>query len=176
MTLTVAAIAGSLRADSLNRKLLRAATARLPEGTVVNELSIDLPLFNTDIDKPDSVKAFSSAIGAADGVLIATPEYNYGIPGPLKNAIDWASRPAYQSVFARKKVGILGASMGASGTIRAQAHLKNVLMGMVAIPFCHPEYALGAAHTKFDGETLADTRSAELLEGYIEGFVGFLQG
>src|SRR5690606_23086457 len=111
----------------------------------------DLPHFNADASEVGqaAVDELRAQIGGADAVLIATPEYNYSIPGVLKNAIDWTSRPSYRSVWAGKPVGILGASPGAVGTARAQGHLRQVLAGMTAQVSPHPEFALGQAASRF---------------------------
>ena len=129
--LNVVGIAGSLRRGSHNRGLIRAAVDLAPWSMRVTLHDIgDLPLFNADVEAlgdPDPVRRLKEAIGAADALLIATPEYNRCVPGVLKNAIDWASRPARQSVLTNKPVAIMGASTGGGGTARAQAHLRDGL-------------------------------------------------
>ena len=121
--LTILAIPGSLRARSLNRAALRAAQTLTPPGVTLELVELaDIPLYNGDIDNdggPAPVRAFKQRITAADGLLIATPEYNYSIPGVLKNAIDWASRPAYKSPLAGKPVAMFGAAGGFVGGARA---------------------------------------------------------
>ena len=124
-------IAGSLRAASYNLALVRAAAEVAPEGLAI--VSFDLasvPMYDGDVEAagdPEPVVELKSAIRAADALLIATPEYNRGIPGVLKNAIDWASRPPFGSPLANKPVGIAGASTGMGGTARAQAQLRDTL-------------------------------------------------
>lgn len=153
------AIPGSLRRASLNRTLLAAAAELAPEGLEV-ELYEDLreiPLYDGDLDddehRPASVEALKRRITEADAVLFGTPEYNYGIPGVLKNAIDWASRPGYRSPFRDKPCAIIGASSSIVGGARAQGQLKQVLLGMAAEVFPWPEFLVGNA-----GDKLVDGR------------------
>src|SRR5712691_36275 len=125
----VLGIAGSLRRGSYNRALLEAARSLAPAGMEIDIFDIrTIPLYDGDLDqdatRPADVQRFKQAIKDADAVLIASPEYNFSVPGVLKNAIDWASRPAFTSVFVEKPVAIVGASPGAVGTARAQEHLK----------------------------------------------------
>lgn len=150
-------ICGSLRAASLNRRLLEAAAVDLLDGVGYHTLDIaGIPLYDQDLDgerPPPQVVAFKEAIETADGVVIATPEYNYGIPGPLKNALDWASRPAYGSVFRGKPVTIMGAAVTPVATARAQAHLKLVMLSMLSALHPFREFGLSAdeAHFGLDG-------------------------
>jgi len=154
-------IPGSIRRGSINRGLLEAAKELLPEGVELTLTEVrDVPHYDGDIDndddRPAAVEAFKQAIAQADAVLIATPEYNYGIPGVLKNAIDWASRPAYGSVFAGKPVALLSASPSGVGGVRAQGQLKQVLLGMASEVFPHPEFAVARAYGKFEDGRLTD--------------------
>jgi chromate reductase len=162
-------IAGSLRRASYNRGLLRAAIDAAPAGVTVTAFDLaDLPIFNADVEAdgdPAPVSAFKDAIAAADALLIATPEYNHCVPGVLKNAIDWASRPARRSVLADKPVAIMGASTGRGGTARAQAHLRDGLAYTNGLVLALPEVLVGEAGIKFDAEgnlqdddTLAEIR------------------
>ncbi|HEX3724225.1 MAG TPA: NAD(P)H-dependent oxidoreductase, partial [Nitrolancea sp.] len=125
-------IVGSLRQGSFNRVLLRTAIALMPPGVTVETAEIgDIPLYNADLDTPnppEAVSHFKERIAASDGLLIATPEYNYSVPGGLKNALDWASRPAATSVLKHKPVGIMGASGGRFGTVRGQLALRQVFL------------------------------------------------
>lgn len=137
--LTVLGIPGSLRAGSFNRRLLEEARELAPDGMQVRIFGLeDLPLYDADLDtdgaRPEPVQALKRAIGEADAVLIATPEYNHSIPGVLKNAIDWASRPAGRSPLREKPVAVMGASPGGIGTARAQQHLQSVLLSTLALP------------------------------------------
>jgi len=169
-------ISGSLRKGSLNSALLRAAADLVPDGVSLTIADIgDVPLYNADLDTddgPTAVARLKRQIDEADGLLLATPEYNYGVSGVLKNAIDWASRPAYRSVLAGKPVAIIGAAAGGTGTARAQGQLKQVLLGTLSEVFPYPEVLVGTAHQRFDDGTLSDddTRSAleKMLERYAE--------
>lgn len=175
--LNILALPGSLRAGSTSAALLRQAADVAPEGLKVTLGSIDLPLYNQDLDVapgPPQVAALKRAIDEADGLLIATPEYNYSVPGPLKNAIDWASRPAYQSVLAHKPVGVLGTSHGASGSARAQGHLKQILLGTISEVFPHPEFLLPGAHSAFEDGQLRDEDTRAALGRYMTRFAEWL--
>lgn len=156
--LTFLGIAGSLRRGSYNRGLIRAAVELAPAGArVVPYDLIDLPLYNGDLEAegdPEPVAAFKKAIAAADALLIASPEYNHCIPGVLKNAIDWASRPARASVLTGKPVAIMGASTGRGGTARAQAHLRDGLAYTNGLVLPLPEVLVPLAAEKFDDESV----------------------
>lgn len=174
------AIPGSLRRASLNRALLEAAGELVPEGvTLTIEDLRELPFYDGDIDdderRPDAVRAWKEHIASADALLIATPEYNYGIPGVLKNAIDWASRPAYRSPLRGKPVAIMSASPGPVGGARAQAHLKQVLLGVVAEVFPYPEVLVGAAHRKLVDGKLVDEDTRTQLQGMLGEYVRWVQ-
>lgn len=148
--------AGSLRRASYNRGLVRAAKEIAPAGVVIDEFDLShIPLYNQDVEdagEPAPVVAFKRAIGAADGLLVATPEYNHGVPGVLKNAIDWASRPRLTSPLRDKPVAIMGASPGAGVTARAQAQLREtfVFTGACVMPL--PELLVGGAGDVFDSD------------------------
>jgi chromate reductase len=147
-------IAGSLRRDSYNRGLIRAAVEVAPAGTRVTPFELaDLPMFDADVEAegdPASVAALKAAIAAADALVIATPEYNHCVPGVLKNAIDRASRPARRSVLTGKPVAIMGASTGQGATARAQAHLRDGLSYTNGLVLPLPEVLVGRAGEKFD--------------------------
>ena len=155
-TLSFLGIAGSLRRASFNRGLIRAAIDLAPPGTTVTSWDLgDMPLFNADVEAvgdPAPVAAFKQAIARADALVIATPEYNHCVPGVLKNAIDWASRPARRSVLTNKPVAVLGASTGRGGTARAQAHLRDGLAYTNGFVLPLPEVLVDLATEKFDGE------------------------
>ena len=163
-------IAGSLRESSYNRALLRAARELLPEGTELLEHDLrDLPFYDGDVEAagdPDSVIAFKEAIRDADALLIATPEYNRGVPGVLKNAVDWASRPPLGSPLTGKPVAIMGASTGRSGTARAQEQLRSALEFSRADVLEQPEVLVPEAFMRFDqqGELVDGGVRAELAE------------
>jgi chromate reductase, NAD(P)H dehydrogenase (quinone) len=163
-------IAGSLRGSSYNRALLRAARELLPEGVELVEHDLrDLPFYDGDVEAagdPDSVVAFKEAIREADALLIATPEYNRGVPGVLKNAIDWASRPPLGSPLTGKPVAIMGASTGRGGTARAQEQLRSALEFSRANVLEQPEVLVPEAFMRFDeqGELVDGGVRAELAE------------
>ena len=154
--LTFLGVAGSLRRASVNRGLIRAAIELAPIGTKVVPFELtDIPMFNADLEAegdPRAVADLKHAIGTADGLLIATPEYNHCVPGVLKNAIDWASRPARRSVLTNKPVAIMGASSGRGGTARAQAHLRDGLTYTNGMVLPLPEVLVDLAGDKFDSD------------------------
>lgn len=172
---TILTISGSLRAASLNTALLEALPALAPEGVTLERITYDeVPLFNSDLGEPPVVEALKERLGAADGVIIATPEYNYGVPGPLKNVLDWVSRPAYRGPLAGKPVGILGASMGVVGTARAQGQLKQNLLGLGAQVFAYPEVLVGRAQTVIDNQTITDERTAGFVASFLKEYTAFV--
>jgi chromate reductase, NAD(P)H dehydrogenase (quinone) len=150
----VLGFAGSLRRASYNRGLIRAAAEEAPAGVVVEVFDLgDIPLYNQDVEdagEPASVVALKAAMAGADALLVATPEYNHGVPGVLKNAIDWASRPRVTSPLRDKSVAVMGASPGRGSTARAQAQLREafVFTGACVMPL--PELLVGAAASHFD--------------------------
>ncbi|GAA6206816.1 NADPH-dependent FMN reductase [Cognatishimia sp. WU-CL00825] len=166
-------IYGSLRKQSSSKALTKALAERLGGQCHVTIAQIgDFPHFNSDVKPNSAVSTFIDQIAAADGVVIVTPEYNYSVPGPLKNAIDWASRPALNSVFKGKPVFVISVSAGALGGVRAQAHLKYILNGMLAQVFPSPEIVV--AHSvaavedgKFTNDATLDFAS-ENLRGFLD--------
>ncbi len=147
-------IAGSLRQGSFNRGLIRAAVEAAPDGirVIPHELA-DIPMFNADVEAggdPEPIRRFKQAIADADALLIATPEYNHCVPGVLKNAIDWASRPARQSVLSGRPIALMGATTGGGGTARAQAHLRDGLAYTAALVLPQPEVLVPFAASRFD--------------------------
>ena len=150
----VLGISGSLRSGSYNRGLLRAARELAPPGVEIAEFDLrELPFYDGDLEAggdPAPVTAFKDAISEADALLIATPEYNRGVPGVLKNAVDWASRPPLGSPLAGKPVAIMGASTGLGGTARAQEHLRSALEFPRAIVLDEPEVLVPEAFMRFD--------------------------
>ena len=155
-SLTFLGIAGSLRRASYNRGLIRAAIEVAPATTRVVQYELaGIPMFDADVEAegdPAAVADFKRAIAAADALVIATPEYNHCVPGVLKNAIDWASRPARRSVLTDKPVAILGASPGGGATARAQAHLRDGLAYTNGLVLPLPEVLVGLAGGKFDDD------------------------
>ncbi len=160
-------ISGSLRSASYNTAALKAAIELAPQDVTIDIASIaDIPLYNEDVKVagiPASVTILRDQIAAADAVLIATPEYNYSVPGVLKNTIDWLSRTDPQP-FKGKPVGIIGASPGSLGTARAQYDLRKIFVGLNALVLNQPEVMIAAAHTRFDASgKLTDTATREFL-------------
>ena len=174
---------GSLRKSSYNTALLTAASELLPEGVTLETFDLSLiPLYNEDVRSlgyPKAVKEFRDRIAAADALLIATPEYNYSIPGVLKNAIDWASRPP-DSPLDGKPVAIMGASTGSFGTVRAQMHLRQVCVGCNMLPLNDPEVLVMRAQEKFDASgRLADETTRRIIRDLLVGLADWtrrLQG
>jgi len=158
-------IAGSLRRQSYNRALLRAAAELAPEGATVDVFEIDgIPGFSEDDEQNPSEKVveLKRRIRESDAVLFVTPEYNYSIPGVLKNAIDWASRPYGDSAWSGKPAAIMGASVGSIGTARAQYHLRQVMVFLNMFPVNQPEVMVGNASERFDAEgNLTDAQTRE---------------
>ncbi|HEX8831803.1 MAG TPA: NAD(P)H-dependent oxidoreductase [Longimicrobium sp.] len=176
----IVGIAGSIRAGSFNRALLRAAAELAPEGMTIEpwDRVREVPLYDADIDhdgaRPEPVEDLKRAIAAADGVLIASPEYCYSIPGVLKNAIDWVSRPGYKSVLVNKPVAIIGASGSAVGTARGQIHLRDVMFSCLALNFPHAGVLVAQAGGKFEDDRLAHEPTREFLAAYLRQFAGFV--
>lgn len=152
--MTVAAIVGSLRAKSFNRGLLQAAIEESPSGMTIVEIPIvGLPFYDEDVDVdggPPSVRRFRQGIADADAVLFFTSEYNYSLSGVLKNAIDWASRPSGQAPIVGKPGAMMGASIGQSGTMRAQLHLRQIFGALDIVGMNMPQIYLPFAGEKFD--------------------------
>jgi chromate reductase, NAD(P)H dehydrogenase (quinone) len=168
-------IPGSLRQASSSRATVRALVKRLePDITCRVADPGLLPHYNADVGNDPVVEAFNAEVAAADGVVFVTPEYNYSIPGVLKNAIDWASRPAYNSVFKDKPCFIVSVSGGALGGVRAQAHLKYILNGMLARPFAGQEIVIPQANAKIVDGHLADKTILEFAELNLRAFVSSL--
>ncbi len=166
-SLTILGIAGCLRKASYNRGLLRVAQQVAPAGVTVEPFDLDgIPLYNEDDEpnRPPRVTEFKSRIRAADAILFATPEYNYSMPGVLKNAIDWASRPYGDSAWEGKPVAVMGASGGLQGTSRAQYHLRQCFVFLNMYPVNRPEVMIAGASQKFDAEgNLTDDKAREMV-------------
>ncbi len=151
--ITILGIAGSLRRQSYNRAALRAAAQLAPQGVTLDIFELDgIPAFNQDEEKntPAKVLELKQRIRAADALLIVTPEYNCSVPGVLKNAIDWATRPYGDNAWSGKPAAIMGASPGMLGTARAQYHLRQILVGLNVFPLNQPEVMIANAAAKFD--------------------------
>jgi len=167
--------AGSLRQGSYNRALLRAALELVPNGTKLKIFELDgIPPFNQDFESspPEKVREFKREIKAADALLIATPEYNYSIPGVLKNAIDWASRPYGDNAFEGKPVAMMSASIGMLGGARAQYHLRQSFVFLNMHPLNRPEVFVSFAAQKFDDKgTLLDEKAKDLIRELLASLV-----
>lgn len=168
-------IPGSLREKSYNKGLLRVGQEEAPKGCQVEIFDLSpIPPYNQDLEEqmPKAVIDFKTKIEAADAILIATAEYNYSIPGVLKNAIDWGSRPYGSSSWNGKPVAVMGASPSVQGTSRSQYHLRQVFITLKMFPLMSPELMIGSAQDKFDADgNLKDptyrTRVAELLQALV---------
>jgi len=175
--LTILGIAGSLRKKSYNRAALRAAQQLVPEGAKLDIFELEgIPVFNQDEEQnpPDKVKQLKAKVRAADAILFVTPEYNYSIPGVLKNAIDWASRPYGDNAWAGKPVAVMGASVGALGTSRAQYHLRQVFVFLDMLPVNKPEVMIGNASQRFDeAGNLVDQDSRKHIRELLESLVNW---
>jgi chromate reductase len=168
-------IAGSLRKKSYNRGTLRAATELVPEGASVEIFELDgIPGFNQDEEQnpPDKVAELKRKIREADAILFVTPEYNYSIPGVLKNAIDWASRPYGDNAWNGKPAAIMGASIGAIATARAQYHLRQMMVFLNMFPVNQPEVMIGNAGEKFDEQgNLTDEETRDFIRHLLQNLV-----
>ncbi len=167
--------AGSLRKDSYNKALLRAALELLPEGVEMDTFDLEgIPPFNQDLDgnPPQKVTDFKTKIRSADALLVATPEYNYSIPGVLKNAIDWASRPYGDNAFQEKTVAFMGASVGMLGTARAQYHLRQCCVFLQMHPVIDPEVMVPFVSDKVDSKgRFTDEKTRDKIKELIESLV-----
>jgi chromate reductase len=172
-------IAGSLRRESYNRAALRAATELVPEGASIETFELDgIPGFNQDEEQnpPAKVTELKKRIREADAILIVTPEYNYSIPGVLKNTIDWASRPYGDSAWNGKPAAIMGASVGAIGTARAQYHLRQMMVFLNMFPINQPEVMIGNASERFDAQgKLTDEVTKEFIRQLVQNLVEWTQ-
>jgi chromate reductase len=176
-TVSILGFAGSLRKGSYNRALLRAALELLPKNAGLGIFDLDgIPPFNQDLENQPSekVKDFKAKIRAADAVLIATPEYNYSVPGVLKNALDTASRPYGDNALDGKPVAIMGASPGMLGTARAQYHLRQSCVFLNMYPLNRPEVMVPFAQDKIDKEgKVTDQKTREKLRELLESLVAW---
>jgi chromate reductase len=177
--LQIAMIAGSLRRDSINRKLAAALARLAPADAECRLLEIgNLPLYNQDDDdnQAEVVKQFKRDIAAAQGVVFATPEYNRSLPGVLKNAIDHASRPYGQSAWAGKPAGIVGASIGAIGTAIAQQHLRTILAALDVPTLGLPEVFLQVKKDFFDASgDIANADTRKFLQGWMDRYIAWVR-
>lgn len=174
-TIKILGIAGSLRRESYNRSALRAAIDLAPEGARLETFELDeIPIFNQDneSDPPPAVAEFKRRIREADAILFVTPEYNYSIPGVLKNAIDWASRPYGDSAWNGKAAAVMGASVGVIGTARAQYHLRQTFVFLNMFAVNQPEVMIGNAQQRFDEQgNLKDETTMEFIRALLQNLV-----
>ena len=180
---TIVGVSGSLRSDSYNAALLRAAVASMPSGARLEIASIKgIPLYDGDVETstglPAAVTALKERIVAANGLLLVTPEYNNSLPGVFKNAIDWLSRPAADipRVFGNRPVAVIGASQGGFGTIMSQAAWLPVMRTLGAQLWTGGRLMVSRANNVFDeAGALKDPTVEELLRQFLAGYVGFLR-
>lgn len=178
--LRVVGIAGSLRRESYNRRLLAAAVELAPEGLRIEPVEVlRLPLFDQDLEAdgdPDEVLAMRSALDGAGGVLLATPEYNFGVPGPVKNLVDWASRPPGRGPLVGKPVMLMGASTGRlGGTVQAQSSLRISLAVCGAAVLPSPPVLVAEAAQRFDGDELTDEATRKVLGVALARFAEWIR-
>ena len=177
-TLKILGIAGSLRRGSFNAAALRAAQELAPAGMTIDIFDISaIPLYNEDVKVqgfPPAVTDLRARIKAADGLLLATPEYNYSTSGVLKNTIDWASRPP-EHPFDGKPIALMGASGGVLGTARAQYHLRHMFIFLNAHILNRPEVFIGGAPSKFDAEgKLTDQPTRDIVAAMLVAFKAWI--
>lgn len=175
----IAVLIGSLRADSINRRLALALAGLAPAGVTLQPVALDaLPLYNQDDEQqlPAAVQQLKTDIEAADGVLFVTPEYNRSVPGVLKNAIDWASRPYGKSSFAGKPAGVIGTSPGAIGTATAQQHLRTVLAYLDMPTLGQPEAYIQNKDGLFGagGEITSDSVK-QFLQKWMQAYLAWVE-
>jgi chromate reductase, NAD(P)H dehydrogenase (quinone) len=173
--ITILGIAGSLRKASFNRAALRAAQQLVPDGATLEIFELyGIPPFSEDDERqpPERVVLFKQRIRAADAILFVTPEYNYSMPGVLKNAIDWASRPYGDSAWEGKPVAVMGASVGPLGAARAQYHLRQVFVFLNMYPLNRPEVMIMNAAQRFDEKgNLVDEDTKAHIRKLLEALV-----
>jgi chromate reductase, NAD(P)H dehydrogenase (quinone) len=170
-------IVGSLRKGSFNKALMHAAVELKPEGVEIEVFDLtEIPMFNQDLESnpPKIIWAFKEKIKNADALLIATPEYNYSVPGVLKNALDWASRPKAGNPLDGKTVAIMSASTGRFGGARAQYHLRQTFVFLDMQPVNRPEVMLSSAGTNFDAEgKLTNELTKQLIRQLLQALVAW---
>ncbi|MFD4817797.1 NADPH-dependent FMN reductase [Peribacillus butanolivorans] len=179
MTRTIGLICGSLRENSYNRIIAQSLTDMV-DSFQFRWIEInDLPLFNEDLEisgVPETVTSFKSAIQDVDGIIIVSPEYNSGIPGVLKNALDWASRPQESAVLTKKPVGLIGATPGGLGTAFAQMQIRQILEAMQVHVLPFQKMLISQVHKKIDSDrkVLTDDQTKRYLERYLQQFIHWI--
>ena len=170
-------LVGSFRQNSYNQQLATLVKSLTPKEITISQISIaNLPLYSQDLDDqlPQSVQDFKQAISQADGVLIVTPEYNRSIPGALKNAIDWASRPTKESVWTNKPVGIMGASTGQFGTITAQFDLRRILTHVQCQIMPQPQVYVAKVEDKLDNDTF-EPKTVKAVTRFMDAYIEWVR-
>ena len=176
----VLGFAGSLRAGSYNRALLRTAVELAPPSLVIDTFDLrQVPLYDGDVEAagdPPGVAAFKAALRAADGVLMVTPEYNHGVPGVMKNAVDWASRPPREAPLGGKPVGLMGASPSMTGSARGQSQLRQAFEFTNSYCMPQPEVLVFQAHQKFDADgRLTDEPTRQFVGKFLVAFEAWVR-
>ncbi|MGG2094644.1 NADPH-dependent FMN reductase [Bacillus sp. S13(2024)] len=179
MTKTIGLMCGSLRKNSYNRIIAQSLTD-MSDSVQFRWIEIkELPLFNEDLEvggDPEAVTSFKSSIQEVDGIIIVSPEYNSGIPGALKNALDWASRPSKSSVLSRKPVGLIGATPGGLGTAFAQMQIRQILEAMQVHVLPFQKMLISQVHEKIDSDqkVLTDEKTKQYLQRYLQQFIHWI--
>lgn len=179
MTKKVGLICGSLRKNSYNR-IIAQSLSEIDDSNQFRWIEINnLPLFNEDLEvgsELEAVTSFKTAIKEVDGIIIASPEYNSGIPGVLKNALDWASRPRESSVLSRKPVGLIGATPGGLGTVYAQMQIREILEAMQVHVLPFQKVLISQVHEKVDSDqkVLTDEQTKHYLQRYLQQFINWI--
>jgi chromate reductase, NAD(P)H dehydrogenase (quinone) len=165
-------ISGSLREASFSTAILRTLARKAAPSMLIDVMTLeDIPFYSEDLDGspgPNAVAKLKRSVTESDGILIATPEYNHGIPGVLKNALDWASRPAFQSCFKGKPVSIVSSSLAFTGGVRAQYQLRETLIAMQAHLVIGPEVVVGGVHSKFANNEYNDEAGLSFIMQSLE--------
>ncbi|MES2526234.1 MAG: NAD(P)H-dependent oxidoreductase [Bdellovibrionota bacterium] len=176
--LNILCVVGGIARNSLNRKLFKVVEELSPAHVTIRTFEINkLPFFSQDLenDPPDSVIRFKDMIRDADAVIFITPEYNRSIPGVLKNAVDWGSRPYGQNLWDRKPAGVMGATISQIGTFGAQHHLRQVLAYLNMSVMGQPEFYFNAANAFDDRGRLKNEKSAEFVQNYWSAFLAWIE-
>ncbi|SFH96345.1 MULTISPECIES: NADPH-dependent FMN reductase [unclassified Bacillus (in: firmicutes)] len=179
MPKTIGLICGSLRENSYNRIIAQSLTD-MSNAAQFRWIEInDLPLFNEDLEiggALETITSFKSAIQGVDGIIIVSPEYNSGIPGALKNALDWASRPRESSVLSGKPVGLIGSTPGGLGTVFAQMQIRQILEAMQAHVLPFQKVLISQVHEKIDSDqkVLTDEKTKQYLQRYLQQFIHWI--
>lgn len=178
-TIHLIGISGSLRQASSNTAVLRTLQEKLPANVVLTLLPLDaIPLYNQDLDgdqPPVPVQGFKREIAHCDGIIICSPEYNFGMSGVLKNALDWASRPAFASPLKGKPVLLMTCSPAITGGVRAQAQLRETLGGTLSRVIARPPVVIGAVHTKIEHGRLADAANLDFALAAVRDLVAEIE-